>query len=80
MYIKIQTTKTGEKRPHQEDHRQRHPVPCAGDRRYQREHHLHHLPRRSQQDFRDQAPLPCHDHQEPQEVLHLRSAGFFFFA
>merc|ERR1719163_2350281 len=30
---------------------------------------------RSAEDARHQAALPCHDHQEPEEVLHVRGAS-----
>ena len=46
-----------------------------GDRRDQREHHLHHVPRGPQEDSRYQAALPRHDCEEHEEILHVRGPG-----
>ena len=65
----------GPERPHQEDHGPWHPELRSGDRRHQREHHLHHLSGRPAKDPRHQASLPRHDRQKHEEIFHLRSSG-----
>ncbi|CAK0906829.1 unnamed protein product [Prorocentrum cordatum] len=62
----------GPQRAHQAPHGRRHPVERARDHGHEREHHVHRVPRGPEADAGDQAAVPGDDHQEPEEVLHLR--------
>lgn len=65
----------GSQRAHQAHYRSGHPVVGAGNHRHQCEHNLHHLSGRSEENARHQAPVSSDDHQEPEEIFHIRSAG-----
>eukprot|EP00434_Breviolum_minutum_P019292 symbB.v1.2.017004.t1/scaffold1286.1/size126767/6 len=57
---------------HQAPHGFGYSIQRAGDHGNECEHDIHHLSCRFIQDFGHQTSLPRDDHQEPEEVLHLR--------